>query len=90
VLLFGSLAANDYTQYSDADVLVVFERPVDWLEVYAGSDGIVQPVVKSWEVLVEDVRQAEPFYLQMLREGITLFDKGGYRNILVDMAESIF
>ena len=76
VLLFGSLATGDYTQYSDVDVLVVFDRHVDWLEVYSCSDGIVQPVVKTWAELIDQINQGEPFYLQMLKEGVTLFEAG--------------
>jgi predicted nucleotidyltransferase len=33
ILLFGSGANGEFTQHSDADVLVVVAEPVDWLRV---------------------------------------------------------
>ncbi|MCS7282047.1 MAG: nucleotidyltransferase domain-containing protein [Anaerolineae bacterium] len=72
MVLFGSLATGDYTQYSDADVLVVFPKPVDWETVYACSDGVVQPVVVTWEELVARLEAGEPFFHEILAEGIPL------------------
>jgi len=47
VLIFGSVVTGEFTQYSDGDVLVAFGHPVEWETVYACSDGVVQPVVKT-------------------------------------------
>jgi predicted nucleotidyltransferase len=77
LLLFGSAATGDYTQYSDADVLAVFERPVAWDDVYACSDGVVQPVVRTLDELVVQVSTGEPFYHEIVEEGVVLFDAGG-------------
>lgn len=78
VVLFGSLSIGEYTQYSDADVLVIFEQPADWLEVYTCSDGIVQPVVKTWKEVNGQVERNEPFYMQIINEGLVLWDAENY------------
>jgi hypothetical protein len=77
VLLFGSVATGEFTQYSDADVLVVFERPVDWETAYACSDGVVQPVVKTQDELTAQIAAGEPFFCEIVEEGQVLFDAGG-------------
>ncbi|HUX75322.1 MAG TPA: nucleotidyltransferase domain-containing protein [Anaerolineae bacterium] len=77
VLLFGSVATGEFTQYSDADVLVLFERPVDWETVYACSDGVVQPVVKTRDELAAQIAAGEPFFCEIVEEGQVLFDAGG-------------
>jgi len=77
VLLFGSLAKGDFTQHSDADVLVVLEQPVDWETVYRCSDGVVQPVVVTWEEAIARIEEGEPFFHEILTEGEVLIDRGG-------------
>jgi len=77
VLLFGSAATGEFTQYSDADVLVVFDRPVDWDAVYACSDGIVQPMVKTWDELTVQIADGEPFLCEIVEEGQVLSDADG-------------
>ncbi len=77
VLLFGSVVTGEFTQYSDADVLVVFEHAVDWDTVYACSDGIVQPVVKTLDELTAQITAGEPFFCEIIEQGQTLFDAGG-------------
>lgn len=72
VVLFGSLATGNHTQHSDADVLVVFREPVEWEAVYAFSDGVVQPVVVTWEELLLRLAEGEPFFHEILAEGIPL------------------
>ncbi len=76
VLLFGSVATGEFTQYSDADVLVVFEHPVNWETVYACSDGVVQPVVKAQDELAAQIAAGEPFFCEIVEEGQVLFDAG--------------
>lgn len=77
VLVFGSVVTGEFTQYSDADVLVVFERPVSWDAVYACSDGIVQPVVKTRDELVAQIASGEPFLCEVIEEGKVLFNADG-------------
>lgn len=77
VLLFGSVTTGEFTQYSDADVLVVFEHPVDWETVYACSDGIVQPVVKTKDELTAQIIFGEPFFCEIAEDGQVLFDADG-------------
>lgn len=76
VLLFGSVATGEFTQHSDADVLVVFQQPVSWEAVYACSDGIVQPVVKTWSELEAKLKAGEPFYCEIAEDAQVLFDAG--------------
>jgi predicted nucleotidyltransferase len=73
VLLFGSVVTGEFTQYSDADVLVIFEHPVDWQMVYACSDGIVQPIVKTWDEMVAHLAAGEPFICEIIEDGQVLF-----------------
>ncbi|MGC8779613.1 MAG: nucleotidyltransferase domain-containing protein [Anaerolineae bacterium] len=77
VLLFGSVATGEFTQYSDADVLVIFQQSVPWEMVYACSDGFVQPVVKTWREIEAKVRSGEPFYCEIAEDALVLFDAGG-------------
>ena len=77
VLLFGSVTTGEFTQYSDADVLVVFEHLVDWETVYACSDGIVQPIVKTQDDLTAQIISDEPFFCEIVEDGQVLFDADG-------------
>jgi predicted nucleotidyltransferase len=77
VLLFGSVVTGEFTQHSDADVLVVFEHPQTWETVYACSDGVVQPVVKTRDELTTQIAAGEPFLCEIVEEGKVLFDAGG-------------
>jgi len=77
VLLFGSLTTGEFTQYSDADVLVVFERPMDWDTVYTCSDGVVQPVIKTRDELIAQIAAGEPFLCEIVEDGHALFDADG-------------
>ncbi len=77
VLLFGSVATGEFTQHSDADVLVVFQQPVSWEAVYACSDGVVQPVVKTWSELETKLKAGEPFYCEIAEDAQVLFDADG-------------
>jgi len=74
VLLFGSVAKGDFTQRSDADVLAVFAEPTDWLAVYSYSQGRVQPVVKTLDEMRAGLEAGEPFFFEMLEDGIILYD----------------
>jgi len=77
VLIFGSAVTGEFTQYSDADVLVVFDHPVDWETVYACSDGVVQPLVKTRDELTAQIAAGEPFLCEIVEEGQVLSDADG-------------
>mgnify|MGYP005844811163 CR=1 FL=1 len=82
VLLFGSLAKGDFTQLSDADVLVLFEGPVDWTTVYGKGDGLVQPVVKELKGFEGGLAEGNTFYHEILEDGIVLYEREGvYQNL---------
>lgn len=82
VLLFGSVATGEFTQRSDADVLVVFEHERDWLEVYQYSQGMVQPIVRTISQVEGLVLAGEPFYIQAFLEGIFLAgDRATYERL---------
>lgn len=77
VLLFGSLATGEFTQYSDADVLVVFDRAVDWMRVYESSQGQVQPLVFAMEEALREIEAGNTLLIEALEEGIPLVDRAG-------------
>lgn len=77
VVLFGSVARGDFTQYSDADVLVVVPHPVDWLEVYQHSDGWVQPLVKTYNEFLRGLEEPLPFFIEIVEDGIVLWEQEG-------------
>jgi len=76
VLLFGSLATGEFTQNSDADILVLFEEQQDWSKVYKFSTGIVQPIVKSRREMLNGIREGSTFLIEMVEDGIPLLDAG--------------
>ena len=77
VLLFGSVARGEFRSDSDADVLVIFDHPVDVKEVYADRKGAVHPVVKTFDTMEQFIREGEPFYIEMIEDGIPLYDANG-------------
>lgn len=77
VLLFGSLARGEFTQHSDADILVITREPVDWLEVYEHSDGLVQPVVKSLMEMETRLAAGDPFLCEIIEDGVPLYEVEG-------------
>lgn len=90
VLLFGSVATGEFTQRSDTDVLVVFDRPMDWLDVYQYSQGIVQPIVRTVAEVENLIRAGEPFYIQAFLEGVFLAgDEQTYKRLRVLVDEAL-
>lgn len=77
VLLFGSVATGRFTQHSDADVLVVFQRPVEWIDVYKCSAGRVQPLVRGLEEVLGEIERGNTLMIEALEDGIPLFDRVG-------------
>lgn len=87
ILLFGSVAKGDFTQYSDADVLVLFDEPIDWLDVYRFSQGMVQPLVSTRLEVEARIRDGDTLFIQVLKEGVVLFEEEGASRRLLGLAE---
>jgi predicted nucleotidyltransferase len=77
VVLFGSVARGDYKQHSDADVLVLFDKPDKLDDVYKDCEGTVHPIVKTLDQMEQFIREGEPFYIEMIEDGIPLYDADG-------------
>jgi hypothetical protein len=88
VLLFGSLAREEYTQESDADVLVIFATPMDWQVVYGLSTGVVQPLVKELQEVLEKLHEGNTFFIEAFEDGVPLVDREGTYTRLRCEAES--
>jgi hypothetical protein len=72
VILFGSLATGEFTQHSDADVAVIFEKSVDWMIVYRCSSGWVQPLVYDAEQFLQMISDANGIALEICQVGWVL------------------
>ncbi len=77
VVLFGSVARGDFGPDSDADVLVVLDKPENLDAVYDDCEGVVHPVVKTFDAMEHFIREGEPFYIEMIEDGIPLYDANG-------------
>lgn len=77
VVLFGSVARGNFRPDSDADVLVVFDKPDQLEMVYEDCEGAVHPVVKTLDQMEQFIREGEPFYIEMIEDGIPLYDSDG-------------
>lgn len=92
VLLYGSLARGDHTQRSDADVLVVAEELPPprsrerFMQYYRHSQGKVQPLAYTIEEVRRFLGQGEPFYHEVLEEGLLL---GGNKPELVEELRNV-
>lgn len=78
VVLFGSRARGDYTEYSDYDVLVVGDGiPRDPREAYATlidpSNPNIQPLGMNTEVFLKKLREGSTFILEILEDGRILY-----------------
>ena len=90
VLLFGSLAREEYTQESDADILVIFDGPMDWQAVYGLSTGVVQPLVKALHEVLEQLHEGNTFFIEALEDGLPLVDvEGTYTRLRGEAASSV-
>lgn len=88
VLLFGSLARRDFTQESDVDILVVFDRPMAWEVVYRFSTGVIQPLVKELNEVLWEIHEGNTFFIEALEDGIPLLDHEGTYERLRCQAEA--
>ena len=85
IILYGSYARGDYTEQSDVDLMILVDLPETQLEV--GADALselgfyynvaydiwVMPIVKN----INHFRywnQAYPFYANVVKEGVVLYD----------------
>jgi uncharacterized protein len=75
IILFGALPRGDYTHNSDIDVLLVFDKPVTWNEVYAFGGGVVQPISKTRDDFINQLKKGNAFFIQIMEEGIVLHAK---------------
>jgi len=75
IIMFGALPRGDYTHNSDVDVLLVFDQPVTWNEVFAYGNGVVQPISKVKEDFVAQLEKGNAFFIQIMEEGIILYSK---------------
>lgn len=77
VIMFGALPRGDYTYNSDVDVLLVLDRQITWNEIYAFGGGVVQPISKTRNDFVSQLKRGNPFFIQIMEEGIILHAKDG-------------
>ena len=45
--------------------------------MFADVEGAVEPVVKTVEQVEQFIREGEPFYIEMIEDGIPLYDANG-------------
>ena len=86
ILLFGSLSRGDYTQYSDIDVLCVFNqefssRKERFLKAYKYSDGLVQTKTLTLKELKNGLKEANSFLHAIFNDGLILFSKISYDDL---------
>ena len=79
-MLFGSLSRGDYTQFSDIDVLCVFNQEFKtlkerFLKAYKHSDGLVQTKTYNLAEFKKKIKNGNSFLHKIISEGLTLFSK---------------
>lgn len=88
IILFGSRARGDYTEYSDYDILVVGDNiPRDPREAYSmlidPSNPNIQPVGMNTEVFLKKLREGNTFILEVLEDGRILYaDEALLNNVI--------
>lgn len=80
ILLYGSLAKGTYTQFSDIDILCVFDKEFKdqkerFLAAYKYSNGIVQSKTLSYKEFKEAIQKGNPFLYSILKDAIILYSK---------------
>ncbi|TFF85259.1 MAG: nucleotidyltransferase domain-containing protein [Promethearchaeota archaeon] len=78
LLLYGSLAKGNYTQYSDIDILCVFDADFEdqkerFMAAYRHSDGIIQPKSLSYKEFKKGLLDGNPFLHSIIENGIILY-----------------
>ncbi len=84
IVLFGSVARGQFHDDSDADVLVLVDKPLAWRQAYQRTRGIIQPVVKTVDEFVAQVQAGEPFFIEMIEDGIPLYDADHWQRRMVN------
>jgi len=80
IILFGSLAKGNYTQFSDIDVLCVYDKfftnnKERFLYSYKYSRGIVQTKTLSLNEFKQGLMDGNKFLHQIVSEGLILFSE---------------
>ena len=80
IMLFGSLTRGDYTQFSDIDVLCVFNQEFKtfkerFLKAYKHSDGLVQTKSLSLKEFEKKIKNGNSFLHKIVSEGLILYNK---------------
>ena len=88
VVLYGSLAKEDFTDFSDADVLVCFEQPRTWVDVYQHSDGIVQPLVFSVAQMKKELEEGNAFLREVIQTGLLLHGSRSLWKAIRELSQS--
>ncbi len=78
LILFGSLATNKFTQYSDIDVLCIFDRNFKdererFLYSYRFSKGLVQTKTVSLDEFISGLINGNSFLHKIVDEGYILY-----------------
>ncbi|MEO0248144.1 MAG: nucleotidyltransferase domain-containing protein [candidate division WOR-3 bacterium] len=92
LVLYGSYAVGQETEYSDIDLLIVVERQFEsWRErrqceialrkAFYRLVGQVSPVVLSVNDLDRALESSYPLLLEILETGRVLFDKGCFADV---------
>lgn len=77
IIMFGALPRGDYTYNSDVDALLIMNNQATWNEVYAFGGGVVQPISKTRDDFILQLKRGNPFFIQIMEEGIILHSKKG-------------
>ncbi len=88
VVLYGSVARGEFQPDSDADVLVLTMQPMAWKQVYQHTHGVVQPVIKTIDEYLAHLQTGEPFFVEMIEDGVVLYDGDGWYRRLLDAANA--
>ena len=81
VILFGSFARGDYNAGSDVDLLIVKDTDQPFTERSADvwrmcpSALTIEPLVYTPGEFEQMVREGNPFILQVMREGIVIYEQ---------------
>jgi len=80
VILFGSYARGDYHAGSDVDLLIIkdtdrpfLERSAEIWQCYSGAL-LIEPLVYTPREFETMVAHENPFIMQILREGMTIYE----------------
>lgn len=92
VILFGSLAQGSALPDSDADLVVIYDSPVNLLDKGAtlrlmSGDGWVEPFAYGVSQLQRMLGDANPFMLDIFADGVILYER---RPDVLDSLEALY